>query len=82
MLIKHNLPASAGFLELAIVPIKTLLSDTDARAVLSRFLGSALVMNDNNGAGDMTLEQVSANFPDFLQPSMLVQIDNELVKIK
>src|SRR6185503_4663918 len=64
------------------VPIKTLLSDTDARAVLSKFLGSALVMNDNNAAGDMTLEQVSANFPDFLQPSMLVQIDNELVKIK
>ena len=64
------------------VPIKTLLSDTDARAVLSRFLGSALAMNDNNAAGDMTLEQVSANFPDFLQPSMLVQIDNELVKIK
>ena len=25
MLIKHNLPGSAGFLELAIVPIKTLL---------------------------------------------------------
>ena len=64
------------------VAIKTLLGDADARAVLSRFLGSALAMNNNNATGEMTLEQVSANFPDFLQPSMLVQIDNELVKIK
>ena len=64
------------------VTIKTLLSDPDARAVLSKFLGSALAMNDNNAAGEMTLEQVSANFPDFLQPSTLIQIDNELVKIK
>ena len=64
------------------VAIKTLLADADARAVLSRFLGSALAMNNNNATGEMTLEQVSANFPDFLQPSMLVQIDNELVKIK
>ena len=64
------------------VPIKTLLADADARAVLSKFLGSALAMNNNNAAGEMTLEQVSANFPDFLQPSLLVQIDNELVKIK
>ena len=64
------------------VAIKTLLSDKDARAVLSKFLGSALAMNDSNAAGEMTLEQVSANFPDFLQPSLLVQIDNELVKIK
>ena len=27
MLIKHNMPASAGFLDLAIVPIKTLLGN-------------------------------------------------------
>jgi hypothetical protein len=31
MLIKHNMPASAGFLDLAIVPIKTLIGNgTDA----------------------------------------------------
>jgi len=64
------------------MPIKTLLTDTEARVVLSKFVGGALLMNDNSSAGDMTLEQISAKFPEFLQPSTLVQIDNELVKIK
>jgi hypothetical protein len=30
----------------------------------------------------MTLEQIAAKFPELLRPSMLAEIDAELVKIK
>ena len=62
--------------------IKTLLNDPDGRAIVSKFIGGFLLMADMSMAGDMTLEQVSANHPNFVPREMLAQIDTELQGIK
>jgi beta-glucosidase len=64
------------------LPIQSLLSDTEARLVLSKFVPAPLLMSEVSPISDMSLEQIAANFPEVLQPSLVAQIDNELVKIK
>jgi beta-glucosidase len=64
------------------VPIKTLLADNEARAVLMKFTSGPLLMGDISQVADLSLEQISATYPEALRPSLLAQIENELVKIK
>jgi hypothetical protein len=62
--------------------IKTLLNDPDGRVVVTKFIGGFLLMADMSMAADMTLEQVSANHPNFVPREMLAQIETELQRIK
>jgi beta-glucosidase len=64
------------------LPIKTLLADKDAYAVLAKYISGPLLNSDTSAVDSMTLEHVSASYPQVLPNSLLVQIDNELVKIK
>jgi len=64
------------------LPIKTLLADKDARAAISKFIAGPLMMGDISQVADMSLDQVAKNYPEALRPSLMAQIENELVKIK
>jgi len=64
------------------LPIQTLISDPEAFEVLSKFIPIQLLQSDLSSVDGMTLEHISAKFPELLRPSMLTQIDAELVKIK
>ena len=59
-----------------------LVSDPTAFEVLSQFIPVPLLKSDLSSVEGMTLEQIAAKFPDLLRPSMVTQIDAELVKIK
>src|SRR6185503_8094429 len=50
------------------VTIKTLLADSEAHAVLSRFMAGPLLMGDIRSVENMTLEQIAANVPEVLRP--------------
>ena len=63
------------------LPIKSLLNDPHSRAVVTKYIGGFLLMPDMSMAGDMTLEQVSANHPNFVPPETLAKIENDLAKI-
>jgi len=62
--------------------IKTLMADPDARAIISRHAGGFLLMADMSMAGDMTLEQVAANHPNFVSQELLAQVEKDLAAIK
>jgi beta-glucosidase len=62
--------------------IQTLLDDPDGRAVLSKHAGGFLLMEDMSMAGDMTLDQVAANHPNFVSQELLAQIEKDLAAIK
>ncbi|HEU0291490.1 MAG TPA: glycoside hydrolase family 3 C-terminal domain-containing protein [Anaerolineales bacterium] len=64
------------------LPIKTLLADKDALAVLSKFTSGPLMMGDISQVEDMSLEQVAAAYPEALPETRLAQIENELAKIR
>jgi len=64
------------------LPIKTLLSDAAAREVLSKSFAGPLMMGDISQVEDLSLEQISVNYPNVVRPAMLIQIENELIKIK
>jgi len=64
------------------LPIKALLSDSAAHAVLAKYIAGPLLMGDISAVEGLTLEQISEKFPEVLQPDMVAQIDNELMKIK
>jgi beta-glucosidase len=61
--------------------VKKLLDDPDGRAVLSKHIGGFLLMADMSMAKDMTLEQIAANHPTFVSPSLLAQIGDDLAKV-
>ncbi|HEY3473463.1 MAG TPA: fibronectin type III-like domain-contianing protein, partial [Anaerolineales bacterium] len=61
--------------------VKKLLDDPDGRAVLSKYIGGFLLMADMSMAEDMTLEQVATNHPNFVSPSVLAKIGDELAKV-
>ena len=61
--------------------VQTLLDDPDGRAVLSKHIGGFLLMADMSMANDMTLEQIAANHPTFVSPSLLTQIGDDLAKV-
>src|SRR5258706_4064117 len=62
--------------------IKTLMADPDARAIISRHAGGFLLMADMSMAGDMTLEQVAANHPNFVSQELLAQVEKDLAAVK
>ncbi len=62
--------------------IKTLMADPDARAIISRHAGGFLLMTDMSMAGDMTLEQVAANHPNFVSQELLAQVEKDLAAVK
>jgi beta-glucosidase len=62
--------------------VKTLLDYPDTRVILSKYVGGFLLMKDMSMAGDLPLEQVASNHPNFIPPAMLAQIAKELAKIK
>jgi len=64
------------------VPIKALLADQEALAVLKKFLSGPLLMGDMSQTPDLSLDQISVNYPVVLRPTLMAQIENELVKIK
>jgi beta-glucosidase len=61
--------------------VQKLLDDPDGRAVLSRYIGGFLLMADMSMAKYMTLEQIAANHPTFVSPSLLAQIGDDLAKV-
>ena len=50
--------------------------------MLAKFVAAPLLNSDISSVDSMTLEQISSRFPEVIPISVLVQIDNELVKIK
>jgi beta-glucosidase len=62
--------------------IDTLLGDPDGRAILSKYVGGFLVMEDMSMAGSLTLEQVAQNHPNFVPQEMVEKIEKELAHIK
>ncbi len=62
--------------------IKVLLDDPDGRAILSKYIGGFLLMEDMRMAGEMTLEQVASNHPNFVPQEMLGKIEKELASFK
>jgi beta-glucosidase len=65
------------------IPIKDLLADKGATAVLENHLAGPISMvRGNEHILDLSLDEVAANFPQGLSLSLLAQIESELVKIK
>ena len=62
--------------------VNTLLGDPEGRAILSKYIGGFLLMEDMKMAGELTLEQVAANHPNFISQEVLVKIERDLEKIK
>ena len=62
--------------------IRTLLDNPESRAVVTKYAGGFLLMEDMSMAIDMTLEQVSANHPNFVSPELLAKIEKDLEAIK
>jgi beta-glucosidase len=62
--------------------IQTLLDHPESRAVLSKYIGGFLLMEDMSMAVNMTLEQVASNHPNYVSKEMLAKIDEELAAIK
>ena len=62
--------------------IRSLLDNPESRAVVTKYAGGFLLMEDMSMAIDMTLEQVSANHPNFVSPELLAKIEKDLETIK
>jgi beta-glucosidase len=62
--------------------VKTLLDQPESRAVVTKYVGGFLLMEDMSMAADMTLEQVAANHPNFVSKEVLAKIEKDLVGIK
>jgi beta-glucosidase len=62
--------------------IKTLLDDPEGRAVVTKYAGGFLLMEDMSMAADMTLEQVASNHPNFVSQELLAKIEKDLAEIK
>ncbi len=62
--------------------INTLLDDPDGRAIVSKYLAGFLLMEDMKMAGELTLEQVASNHPNFVSRESLAKIEMNLEKIK
>ena len=62
--------------------VKTLLDNPESRAVVAKYVGGFLLMEDMSMAADLTLEQVATNHPNFISHNTLAKIEKELVEIK
>jgi beta-glucosidase len=61
--------------------IQELLDDPDSRAVLSRYMGDFIFLENTDIAKKRTLEQISADHPTFLTRHLLNVINDELAKV-
>jgi beta-glucosidase len=61
--------------------INELLDNPDGRAIVSKHAGGFLLMEDMSMAGDMTLEQIAHNHPNFVSPQLLNVIAEDLAKV-
>jgi beta-glucosidase len=64
------------------LPIQTLLDDPDGRAILTKYAGGFLLMEDMSMAVHMTLEQVASNHPNYVPQELVQTIEKELASIK
>jgi beta-glucosidase len=62
--------------------VGTLLDHAQSRAVVSKYAGGFLLMEDMRMAMDMSLEQVAFNHPNHISPETLAKIEKELAGIK
>ena len=62
--------------------IKTLLDHPESRAVVTKYAGGFLLMEDMSMAMDMTLDQVASNHPNFVSQELLAKIEKDLAGIK
>ena len=62
--------------------VDTLLGDPDGRAIVSKYVGGFLLMEDMRMAGGHTLEQVASRHPNFVPQETLEKIERELAQIK
>jgi beta-glucosidase len=62
--------------------IRTLLDHPESRAVVTKYAGGFLLMEDMSMAIDMTLDQVAANHPNFVSQELLAKIEKDLEEIK
>lgn len=60
--------------------ISTLLNDPNGRAVLLKYLGGFLPMEDMNMTADLTLEQVAHNHPSYMPQELVEEIGKELAR--
>ncbi|HSJ87481.1 MAG TPA: glycoside hydrolase family 3 C-terminal domain-containing protein [Anaerolineales bacterium] len=62
--------------------IKTLLDHPESRAVISKYAGGFLLMEDMSMAADMTLDQIASNHPNFVSQELLAKVGKDLAEIK
>jgi beta-glucosidase len=62
--------------------VKTLLDHPESRAVVAKYAGGFLLMEDMRMAAEMPLELVAHNHPNHISPEILVKIEKELAGIK
>lgn len=62
--------------------VKNLMEHPEARAVVSKYAGGFLLMEDMRMAADMPLEQVAYNHPNHISPETLAKIEKDLAGIK
>ncbi|MCE9645928.1 MAG: glycoside hydrolase family 3 C-terminal domain-containing protein [Chloroflexi bacterium] len=62
--------------------IQALLDDPDGRAILTKYAGGFLLMEDMSMAFNMTLEQVASNHPNYVPQELVQTIEKELANIK
>jgi beta-glucosidase len=63
------------------LPVKTLFADPAALAVIKKFSGGAAMTGDMLQVADLSLDEISARFPEALPAGKLAQIESELIKI-
>ena len=62
--------------------VKTLLDHPESRAVVAKYAGGFLLMEDMRMAENMSLEQVAHNHPNHVSPETLSKIEKDLAGIK
>lgn len=62
--------------------VKTLMDHPESRAVVAKYAGGFLLMEDMRMAADLPLEQVAHNHPNHISPETLAKIEKELAGIK
>lgn len=62
--------------------VRALLDHPESRAIVTKYAGSFLLMEDMSMAMDMTLEQVAANHPVFIPQELLATIGKDLAGIQ
>ena len=62
--------------------IRHLLDQSESRAVVTKYAGGFLLMEDMRMAMDMPLEQVAFNHPNYISKEMLATMEKELAEIR